>query len=189
MMADEIQCGLGRTGRMLCVDWEDVKPDVVLLGKSLSGGFMPVSAVLANDNVMKVWSYGDHMSTYAANPLGMALTKAAIEVLLEEKLTENAERLGNILAEEMNKWKYDFVKDIQCGKGLFASVQFDEESTAWAIGKYILDKGVLARTQFGNRLKIMPPLCISEEDLRQGLKIFKDGMEEYKKNGEKMASG
>jgi len=131
MIADEVQSGLGRTGKLLCVDWEDVKPDIVTLGKSLAGGFMPVSAVLANDNVMKVWNYGDHSSTFSANPLGLALSKRSVEVLFEDKMIENSEKLGRIVAEEMRKWKeeFDFITEIQCGRGLFTSIKFKDPQT------------------------------------------------------------
>jgi len=131
MIADEVQSGLGRTGKLLCVDWEDVKPDIVTLGKSLAGGFMPVSAVLANDNVMKVWNYGDHSSTFSANPLGLALSKRSVEVLFEDKMIENSEKLGRIVAEEMRKWKeeFDFITEIQCGRGLFTSIKFKDSQT------------------------------------------------------------
>jgi ornithine--oxo-acid transaminase len=168
-----------------------VKPDVMTLGKSLGGGFMPVSAVLANDNIMNVWEYGEHASTYAANPLALALAKRSVEVLLEDKMIENAEKLGNILAEEMRMWKenYNFIVEIQCGRGLFASVKFTDTQTVWAIGRYVMEKGVLVRAQFGDRLKIMPPLCITEEELREGLKIFREGMEDFKKCGTNPPSG
>lgn len=189
MIADEVQVGLGRTGRLLCVDWENVKPDVVCLGKSLSGGFMPVSAILANDHVMKVWKYGDHMSTFSSNPLGLALVKKSIEVLLEEKMTENAEKLGKIVEEELKSYHYSFIEDVQCGKGLFASVKFKDNNSVWSVTRYLLDHGLLTRPETGFRLKIMPPLCITEEELREGLKIFREALDDFEKKGKVGPSG
>jgi ornithine--oxo-acid transaminase len=185
MIDDEVQAGLGRTGKLLTVDWENVKPDIVTLGKSLSGGYMPVSAVLANENVMKVWDYGDHMSTYAGNPLALAVAKASVEVLFEDKLIENAERLGKILDSELRKWNetYDFVTDVQSGKGLFASVKFKDTQTIWAVEKILLEKGVITRPEFGERMHIQPPLCIKEEELKEGLRIFREALDEIKKSG------
>jgi len=189
MVADEVMAGLGRCGKLLCVDWENVKPDVVTIAKSLSGGFMPVSAVLGKEKVMKVWDYGDHSSTFSANPLGVVIAKRAVEVLFEDKLIENAEKLGKILADELRSWNFDFIEEVQCGKGLFASVKFKDNETVWLIARFMQERGVLCRPEVGFRIKIMPPLCLTEEDLRFGLATFKEALEEFKKKGKEELTG
>jgi len=190
MVADEVQAGLGRCGKLLCIDWEGVKPDVITLGKALSGGFMPISAVLADEKVMQVWDYGDHISTYSANPLGMAIAKRSIEVLFEDKLIENAEKLGKILNDELRSWDFSSITDIQAGKGLFASIQVKDDKTAWVIIRYLLDHGIVTRVDANQRIKIMPPLCVKEDELRDGLKIFKDAFEKLEAKGkEAMTTG
>jgi len=183
MISDEVQVGLGRCGKLLCCEWENVRADIVTLGKSLSGGFMPVSAVLADNDIMNVWEVGDHASTYAGNPLGLAIVEAAMDVLLDEDLIIKAEKLGKILAEELESFHYPFIKDMQYGKGLFGSLQFPDKLTMWTIAKNMMENGVFVKPDPGERLKIMPPLCISEEDLRKGLKVLKDALDDFEKKG------
>jgi len=183
MVADEVQVGLGRCGKLLCCDWENVKPDLVTLGKSLSGGFMPISAVLGNNKVMDVLEFGDHHSTYAANPLAMAITKAAVDVLFEDNLIEKSEKLGEIVAEELRGYHYSFLKDIQCGKGLFASIQFGDQLACWTVCQKMLEAGILVKPEMGNRIKIMPPLCITPQELSEGLLILKQALDDYDSKG------
>jgi len=183
MIADEVQAGLGRTGKMLTIDWENVKADIVCLGKSLSGGYMPVSAILGNNAVMNVWSFGDMMSTYAGNPLACEIAKAAVDVLIDENMIENAEKLGKILDEELRKLHYPFIKDVQSGKGLFGSIQVTDMLATWTIAKYMIDKGVLMKPEVDSRLKFMPPLCISETDFRYAMAVLKEALADYDKKG------
>lgn len=123
-IADEVQTGLARTGRMLAVDHEDVQPDILILGKALSGGMYPVAAVLANDDVMLCIKPGEHGSTYGGNPLGCQVAMAALDVLIDEKLAENAEKMGKLLRAELNKLPNDIVRDVR-GKGLLNAIVID----------------------------------------------------------------
>jgi len=183
MVCDEVQAGLGRCGKLFCHQWDDIRPDIVTLGKSLSGGFMPVSAVLADNNIMNVLSPDEYQSTYAANPLACAVAQKAVEVLFEENMIEHCEKMGKIVEEELKSYHYSFVTDIQCGRGLFASIQISEELGCWTICQMMLENGVLVKPDLGNRIKIMPPIIISEEDLKHGLKIIKDALDAYDKKG------
>jgi ornithine--oxo-acid transaminase len=183
MIADEVQTGLGRTGKMLTIDWENVKADIVCLGKSLSGGYMPISAILGNNSVMNVWDFGDMQSTYAGNPLACEIAKTAVDVLIDEEMIQNAEKLGKILDEELKKIHYPFVKDIQSGKGLFGAIEMTDMLAAWTVAKMMIDKGVLIKPEVGARLKFMPPICISEVDLRYVIAVLKESLVEYDKKG------
>lgn len=127
-IADEVQTGLARTGRMLAVDYEDVQPDILILGKALSGGMYPVSAVLCNDEVMLCIKPGEHGSTYGGNPLGCKVAMAALDVLIEEKLSQNAEKMGNILRSELSKLPKDVVSIVR-GKGLLNAIVIN--SSKW----------------------------------------------------------
>lgn len=183
MISDDVQAGLGRCGRLLTTEWDNVRPDVVCLGKSLSGGFMPISAVLGDNEVMSVWSFGDHQSTYAASAIALATCKAAVDVLVDEKMIENSEKMGKIVELELRNYKYSFVQEVQCGKGLFASIQLKDELTAWTVAHHCLNNGLFVKPEVGHRIKIMPPLCITETTLREGLAILKRALDEYDNKG------
>jgi ornithine--oxo-acid transaminase len=178
-IADEIQTGLGRTGRMLCVEHEkDVRPDVVILGKALSGGVYPVSAVLADRSVMLCIHPGEHGSTYGGNPLGCAVAIAALNVLKEERLCENAERLGERFRQRLRDFKSPLVAAIR-GKGLLNAIEIDEShlasgnrATAWDICLLMKRKGLLAKPTHQNIIRLAPPLCITEEQLEECLEII-----------------
>ncbi|HLU90910.1 MAG TPA: ornithine--oxo-acid transaminase [Cyclobacteriaceae bacterium] len=182
-MADEIQTGLGRTGKLLACDYEQVKPDVLLLGKALSGGFYPVSAVLANDAVMNVFRPGQHGSTFGGNPLGTKIAMTALEVIKDEKLAENAARLGNIFRTRIgelvksSKW----IKEVR-GKGLLNAMVINDSadsSTAWDICIELMRNGLLAKPTHGNIIRFSPPLVISEEQLNTGCDIIASTMADF----------
>ncbi len=181
-IADEIQTGLGRTGRLLACDHEDVKADILILGKALSGGVYPVSAVLANRDLMLCIAPGEHGSTYGGNPLGCAVAMAALRVLQDEKMTENAERLGHIFRNSISDLKNPIVATVR-GKGLLNAIVIDESklangATAWDLCLLMKRKGLLAKPTHQNIIRLAPPLCISEKDLRVCLKVISESLEE-----------
>ncbi|MEO0593393.1 MAG: ornithine--oxo-acid transaminase [Myxococcota bacterium] len=173
LICDEVQTGLGRTGKMLASDHEGVKPDILILGKALSGGFLPVSAVLTDDAVMEVIRPGEHGSTYGGNPLACAVAMTALEVLRDEKLTENAAAMGEIFRDELGKLDYGWVQTVR-GKGLLNAVVIDpaHKKTAWEICLALKDAGLLAKPTHDHIIRFAPPLVIDEEQLRAGLDII-----------------
>ncbi|WP_420553650.1 ornithine--oxo-acid transaminase [Tenacibaculum aiptasiae] len=184
-IADEVQTGIARTGKMLAVDHENVKPDILILGKALSGGAYPVSGVLANDNIMNVIKPGNHGSTFGGNPVAAAVAIAALEVVKEESLAENAERLGKIFREEIGAFteQTDLVNSVR-GKGLLNAILIndtEESSTAWDICIKLRDNGLLAKPTHGNIIRFAPPLVMNEEQLRDCISIIKKTISEFKK--------
>lgn len=182
-IADEIQTGIARTGKLLCVDHENVRPDIVILGKALSGGAYPVSAVLADDEIMECLRPGEHGSTYGGNPLACAVAMAALDVVKEEKLAENAERLGHIFREEMEKLaaKTDLIKSVR-GKGLLNAVLIndtEDSETAWNICVQLKDNGLLAKPTHGNIIRFAPPLVMTEKELRECIRIISETVLSY----------
>jgi ornithine--oxo-acid transaminase len=173
-IADEVQTGLCRTGKMLACDHENVKPDILILGKALSGGVMPVSAVLANDEIMLCIKSGEHGSTFGGNPLGCKVAIAALEVLQEEKLAENAENLGNILRKELSELKSDMITEVR-GKGLLNAIVIKEKNGKDAMDVCIMlkENGLLAKPTHGNIIRFAPPLVISEEQMYECIEIIK----------------
>jgi len=169
MIADEVQTGLARTGKMLACDHESVKPDILVLGKALSGGTLPVSAALANDHVMMNIKPGEHGSTYGGNPLACAVAMEALKVLSDEKLSENAEKLGKLFREKMNQLtqKSDLVQLVR-GKGLLNAIVIndsEDNNIAWQICLRLAENGLLAKPTHGNIIRFAPPLVINEEQL------------------------
>ncbi|AYV55932.1 ornithine--oxo-acid transaminase [Leptospira kmetyi] len=176
LILDEVQTGLGRTGKLLAGDHESVKPDILVLGKALSGGILPVSAVLSSDEVMLTIRPGEHGSTYGGNPLACAVAKRALQVLVEEKMTENSEVMGEIFRKRMNliKSKYDDIEDVR-GKGLLNALQFKEKngkSVAKDVCKKLLDLGLLAKTTHDHTIRFAPPLVISSEEMNEACDII-----------------
>ncbi|MDW7691978.1 ornithine--oxo-acid transaminase [Flammeovirgaceae bacterium SG7u.111] len=170
-IADEVQTGIGRTGKMLACDYEDVKPDILILGKALSGGVLPVSAILANDEVMMTILPGQHGSTYGGNPLACKVAMSALEVLKDENMTENAYKLGMVFRERMQQLvdTSDFVKLVR-GRGLLNAIVIDDEetsSTAWDICVKLKENGLLAKPTHGNIIRFAPPLVITEAELHE----------------------
>lgn len=177
-IADEIQTGIARTGRMLAVDHEGVHPDVLILGKALSGGVYPVSAVLADDDIFDVLKPGQHGSTFGGNPLACAVAMAALEVVQEENLMENAEKLGNLFRSEIQKLvdSNDLVKLVR-GKGLLNAIVIndtEDSSTAWDICLALKENGLLAKPTHGNIIRFAPPLVMNEEQMMECIKIITD---------------
>ncbi|KAF6827371.1 ornithine aminotransferase [Colletotrichum plurivorum] len=180
-ICDEIQTGIGRTGRMLCSQWAGIKPDMVTLGKAISGGLYPVSCVLASKEVMLVVEPGTHGSTYGGNPLGCAVSIRALEIMEEEDLTAKAEKLGNIFRDGIRAFNSPIIQLVR-GKGLLNAVVIDESAaagrTAWDLCLLLKEKGVLAKPTHGNIIRFAPPLVISETDLRKALNIIGEALKE-----------
>lgn len=184
-IADEIQTGIARTGKMLAVDHENLKPDMLILGKALSGGVYPVSAVLANDEIMDVIKPGQHGSTYGGNPLACAVAVEALEVVIDENLAEKAENLGKIFRSEIEKMipEFSFLKSVR-GKGLLNAVLINdtpESSTAWDLCVEMMNNGLLAKPTHGNIIRFAPPLVISEADLHAAIEVLRLSFMNFKK--------
>ncbi|XP_010867153.1 ornithine aminotransferase, mitochondrial [Esox lucius] len=167
-IADEVQTGLCRTGRRLAVDHEGVRPDMVILGKALSGGVYPVSAVLCDDEVMLTIKPGEHGSTYGGNPLACRVAMASLEVLEEEKLAENAEKMGQLLRAELLKLPKDIVPIVR-GKGLLNAIVIKEtkDYDAWRVCMRLRDNGLLAKPTHGDIIRLAPPLIIKDHEVRE----------------------
>ena len=183
-IADEVQTGIGRTGKLLASDYENAKPDLLILGKALSGGVFPVSAVLANNEVMMCIKPGEHGSTFGGNPLACAVAKAALEVIIEEDLAENAYNLGEYFRSELNKFIKDspIVKLVR-GKGLLNAIVIndtEESNTAWNLCLEMKNNGLLAKPTHGNIIRFAPPLTITKNQLDDCTKIIIDTLEGYK---------
>ena len=173
-IADEVQTGIARTGRMLACDHEGVRPDILVLGKALSGGTMPVSAVLADDDIMLNIKPGEHGSTFGGNPIACRVAIAALEVVKEEKLAERAEYLGKIFRDEMNSVKSDMIQQVR-GKGLLNAIIIRPKNgkEAWDVCEKMKELGVLAKPTHQHIIRFAPPLVISEEELREAIELIK----------------
>ena len=182
-IADEVQTGIARTGKLLAVDHENVKPDVLILGKALSGGAYPVSAVLANDDIMNVIRPGNHGSTFGGNPVAAAVAIAALEVVKDEGLSENAYNMGVLFRAELNKYIKDSgIIELVRGKGLLNAIVIndDEDSdTAWNICLRLRDNGLLAKPTHGNIIRFAPPLVITEEQILDCVSIITKTLKEF----------
>lgn len=176
-IADEIQTGIARTGKMLAIDHENIKADILILGKALSGGIMPVSAVLADNDIMLCIKPGEHGSTYGGNPLACEVASAALDVVFEENLAENAQRLGEIFRAELSFYaKTSSVVNLVRGKGLLNAIEInsDEDSSlGWDICMKFKENGLLAKPTHGNKIRFAPPLVITEDQLMESLDIIK----------------
>ena len=184
-IADEVQTGIARTGKLLAVHHENVRPDIVILGKAISGGVYPVSAVLADDEIMNVIKPGQHGSTFGGNPLAAKVAIAALEVIADEKLAENAEYLGNIFRREMNRIieKTDLVTKVR-GKGMLNAVLINDSpdsSTAWDICMALKENGLIAKPTHGNIIRFAPPLVMTEDELMDCVSIIEKTLTEFKK--------
>jgi len=170
-IADEVQTGLARTGKRIAVDHENVKPDILMLGKALSGGFYPVSGILANDPIMLTIKPGEHGSTYGGNPLGCKIALEALRVLEEEKLAENAEKVGHLFRDELNKLPKEIITLVR-GKGLLNAIVINEKIDAWDICVKLKKNGLLAKPTHGHIIRLAPPLVITEEQIRECIDII-----------------
>ncbi len=176
-IADEVQTGIARTGKLLAIEHEGVRPDIVILGKALSGGVIPVSAVLADDEIMLTIGPGEHGSTFGGFCLAGKVAMAALEVVKEEKLAEKAEYLGKIFREEMSKVKSDMIELVR-GKGLLNAIVIRPKNgkEAWDVCLKMRDMGVLAKPTHGHIIRFAPPLVITEEQLREAIEIIKEAI-------------
>ncbi|KFE97693.1 ornithine--oxo-acid aminotransferase [Chryseobacterium formosense] len=182
-IADEVQTGIARTGKLIACHHEDVQPDILILGKALSGGMYPVSAVLANDEIMHVIKPGQHGSTFGGNPIACAVAIAALDVVEEEKLSERAEELGKLFRSEIEKVieKSDLITKVR-GKGLLNAILINdtpESSTAWNLCLKLKENGLLAKPTHGNIIRLAPPLVITEEQLLDCVKIIEKTVLEF----------
>ncbi|MDQ6470691.1 ornithine--oxo-acid transaminase [Flavobacterium sp. LHD-80] len=183
-IADEVQTGIARTGKLLAVHHENVQPDILILGKAISGGVYPVSAVLANNEIMNVIKPGQHGSTFGGNPVAAAVAIAALEVIKDEKLAENAERLGIILREGLNKIaeKNNLITLVR-GKGLLNAIVIntnEDSDLAWEICLKFRDNGLLAKPTHGNKIRLAPPLVMTEAQIQECLEIIEKSLNEFK---------
>ena len=185
-IADEVQTGIARTGKLIACHHENVQPDILILGKALSGGMYPVSAVLANDEIMNVIHPGQHGSTFGGNPIACAVAVAALNVVEEEKLSERAEELGQIFRKEIQKLieKTDLITGVR-GKGLLNAILINdtpESKTAWNLCLALRDNGLLAKPTHGNIIRLAPPLVITEEEILDCVAIIAKTVLEFKRN-------
>lgn len=179
-IADEIQTGLGRTGKMLACDHEEVRPDMVILGKALSGGVLPVSAVLADDEVMMNIRPGEHGSTYGGNPLACRVAMSALQVLKDENLVQNAHYLGKYFRQELGKIKHPLIKSVR-GKGLMNALVLETEDSqlAWNLCLSMAEKGLLAKPTHHYIIRLAPPLVITKEQIDDCVRIIKESINEF----------
>lgn len=176
-IGDEIQTGLGRTGKMLACDHENVRPDILVLGKALSGGVLPVSAVLADDEIMLTMKPGEHGSTYGGNPLACAVAVTALTVLKEEKMTENAAMMGDYFRKRIESLHSPFIEIVR-GKGLLNAVVIHQTrlDAAWELCLGLKENGLLAKPTHGNKIRFAPPLSITKSQMDECLEIIEDSL-------------
>lgn len=181
-IADEIQTGLCRTGKMLCIDHENIKADILILGKALSGGMMPVSAVLADDEIMLTIKPGEHGSTYGGNPLAAAVAITSLEVLTDESLAKNATAMGKLMRDELNKINSPLISNIR-GKGLMNAIIIDhyDKNAAWNICLLMKENGLLAKPTHGDKIRLAPPLIINEQQVLEAVNIIKRSIVDFSK--------
>ncbi|NIK12814.1 ornithine--oxo-acid transaminase [Alkalibacillus almallahensis] len=170
-IADEIQAGLGRTGKMFACDWENVEPDVLILGKALGGGVFPISCVVANEDILGVFNPGSHGSTFGGNPLASAVSVASLEVLEDEELAERSLELGSYMLEELQSIDNPIIKEVR-GKGLFIGVELTEHARPYC--EQLKQKGLLCKETHDNVIRFAPPLIIEKEDLKWAIDKIKE---------------
>lgn len=180
-IADEVQTGIGRTGRMLAVEHENARPDLICLGKALSGGVYPVSGVLADDEVMLVIKPGEHGSTFGGNPLGMKVALTALQVVIDQQLAKNAEDMGHLFRHELSaRLSKDKVVGVR-GKGLLNAVIVRENFDAWQICLALRDRGLLAKPTHGDKIRFAPPLVITRDEMLAAVDIIVDTVNRFPK--------
>ncbi len=177
MVSDEIQTGLCRTGKMLACDHEGVRPDIVILGKALSGGTLPVSAVLADDEIMLTIKPGEHGSTYGGNPLACKVALASLKVLMEENMADNAMKMGELFREQLEKIHSPFIKIIR-GRGLLNAIVIEhtDKEAAWNLCVKLMENGLLAKPTHGDKIRFAPPLVINEDQILEAVEIIKKSL-------------
>ena len=181
-IADEIQTGLARTGTLLACDHENVRPDILILGKALSGGTIPVAAVLADDIIMLQIKPGEHGSTYGGNPLACAVAMKALEVIKSEKMVENSFKMGEILRAELAKLNSPFIASIR-GRGLLNAIVIKHENpdASWDLCLYLKELGILAKPTHGDKIRFAPPLIITEAQIKEAVQLIGKGLEQLAK--------
>lgn len=181
-MADEIQTGFGRTGKLFAVDWEEMRPDILVMGKSMSGGMMPVSGCVADQHIMKHIGPGDHGSTYGGNPLAMATAHAAVKTLVEEGMVENSQKMGEIFKSELQKINCDLYKEVR-GRGLFIGVELkhDLKVNGNHFAKILAKHGLLTKATHESTIRLSPALVIQEHEIHEVVEIIKRGTEDLVK--------
>lgn len=179
-VADEVQTGLCRTGKMLACDWELVRPDILILGKALSGGMLPVSCVLADDEIMLTIKPGEHGSTYGGNPISARVSIASMEVLIEEKLANNALKMGKLFRDEMRAISSPIIEDVR-GKGLLNAIQIRplKGKKAWNLCLIMKENGILAKPTHEHTIRFTPPLIITEIQMREAIELIKKSFAEF----------
>jgi ornithine--oxo-acid transaminase len=177
MIADEIQTGLARTGKMLACDHENVRPDILILGKALSGGILPISAVLADDEIMLTIQPGEHGSTYGGNPLACAVAMTALQVIKDEKMEDNAEAMGILFRDEIKKLNSPFIELIR-GKGLLNAIviKHNNPEASWALCLSLKENGLLAKPTHGDKIRFAPPLIINQEQIVEAVRIIEKSL-------------
>lgn len=177
MIADEIQTGLCRTGKMMACDHENIKPDLLLLGKALSGGTMPISAVLANDEVMLTIKPGEHGSTFGGNPLASVVAMASLKVLVEENMADNAEKMGRLFREKLHQLQSPFISEIR-GKGLMNAIEIKHSNpeAAWKLCETFMQNGLLAKPTHGDKIRLTPPLVIHADQISEAIGIIQQSL-------------
>ncbi|MAJ50381.1 MAG: hypothetical protein CMB82_02050 [Flammeovirgaceae bacterium] len=182
-IADEVQTGIARTGKMLACDYEDARPDILILGKAISGGVLPVSAILADDEIMLTIKPGEHGSTYGGNPLACKVAQAALEVVVHEKLAQNSQILGDLFRKELTDFvaTHEMIRTVR-GKGLLNALVIndtEESTTAWDLCLSLKGNGLLAKPTHGNIIRFAPPLVIAEGELNHCLEIIKQTITDF----------
>ena len=177
MIADEIQTGLARTGKMLACDHENVRPDMLILGKALSGGVLPISAVLADDEIMLTIQPGEHGSTYGGNPLACAVAMTALQVIKDEKMEDNAEAMGILFRDEIKKLNSPFIELIR-GKGLLNAIVIKHKNpeASWALCLSLKENGLLAKPTHGDKIRFAPPLIINQDQILEAVRIIEKSL-------------
>ena len=179
-IADEIQTGVARTGKMLAVDYEEVRPDILILGKAISGGMYPVSCVLADDEIMLTIKPGEHGSTYGGNPIASVIAMEALQIIKDEKLAENAYTIGKIFRDEMEAFHSPMIAEIR-GKGLLNAITIRPKGgkTAWDVCLAMKDLGLIAKPTHGDIIRFTPPLIITEQQMREAIELIKKALKSF----------
>jgi ornithine--oxo-acid transaminase len=180
LIADEIQTGLSRTGKLLASDYDDVRPDILMLGKALSGGVMPISAVLCDDDIMNTIKPGEHGSTFGGNPLACVVAVAALSVLRDQNLADNAYQMGQLFRSELEKINTPFISVVR-GKGLLNAIEVTHQNpnAAWDFCLVLKENGLLAKPTHGNKIRFAPPLIISRDQILESIAIIKKSLDQF----------
>ncbi len=171
LIFDEVQTGIGRTGKLLACDYENIRPDILILGKSLSGGFYPVSGILSNEKIMSLFKAGEHGSTYGGNPLACSLVMEAVQIILDEKLIDNSYSLGKYFRTNILNLNLNGVKEVR-GKGLFNAIEFDNSDIAEKVLNNLVDNGLLTQITHDKIIRLCPPLVINQDQIDQSIHII-----------------